>query len=325
MTIRSVCIVGPGAIGGLMALWLKRAGFEVSALARPAKVAEIKAKGMTLHYGGATITETFRAASDAAELGPHDLVVVTTKAGALAEIAPQLEKLSKPKAPWVFVQNGVPWWFLDHFGGAHKGKQLTSVDREQTLRRFVPHDRLIWGVIHCSVSFDPDGSLRHHALNRLILGRSDSSVAGLDDVAKVFSTAGHGTEITPNIHTEIWLKLQNNITYNPISAITMATVDQMINDPLVRDLCVKVADETKAVGEALGIVAGPTGEQRFPKTSSARATTSMMSDMLRGRGLELDEIIAAMVELSDITGVPAPFTRMLYGLARLRAKTAAVN
>lgn len=323
MSIRRVCIVGPGAIGGMMALKLKRAGFDVSALARPAKVAEIKARGMTLHSEGATTTDTFRASADPTELGGHDLVVVTTKAGALPEVAGQLPALSNPDTPWLFVLNGVPWWFLDHFGGKFQGRRLVAVDPGEVLRRAVPEHRMVWGVIHCSVSFRPDGSLNHEILNQLYLGRADNSQDRLADIADVFSAAGYNTQVSGNIHNDIWHKLQNNATFNPISAITMATTDLMLGDPLVRDLCVKVADELRAVGEALGIPGGITGEQRFPRSSSRAAVTSMMSDMLRGRAIETEQLIGVAVELSEITGVPAPLTRVLYGLTRLRSKTAA--
>jgi 2-dehydropantoate 2-reductase len=323
MTIRSVCIVGPGAIGGMMALKLKRAGYEVSALARPAKVAEIAARGMTVRTEGQIITDTFRAADDPRALGPHDLVVIATKSGALPDVARHLPALSKPDTPWVFVLNGVPWFFLDHIGGAFRGRRLATVDPGDKLRALVPEARLIWGVINCSVSVQPDGSLNHVAMNQLILGRPDDAITdALTEAAAVFRTAGYNTETSDRIHAEIWHKLQNNVTFNTVSAVTMATNDLIINDPLVCELCVRVADETRAVGEALGLKGGPTGEERFPKSSSRPSGTSMLSDMMRGRPLELDALIAVVVELSELTGVPAPFTRMLYGLARLRARTA---
>ncbi len=323
MTSRSVCIVGPGAIGGMMAVKLKRAGFDVSALARPAKVADIAAHGITLHDEGLAVTEMFKASADPAALGPHDLVVVTTKAGALPGVVGSLPALSKSGAKWLFVLNGVPWWFLDHAGGSFQGRRLFTVDPGEVIRNAVPAHRMVWGVIHCSVSIRSDGSLSHDFLNQLFIGRSDSSLEGLADIADVFRNAGYNTEPSPRIHAEIWNKLQNNVTFNPISAVTMATTDLMLGDPLVRELCVRVADETRAIGEALGLAGGPTGEQRFPSSSPRAGVTSMMTDMMRGRPLELDQLIAVVVELAGITGVPAPMTRMLYGLVRLRAKTAA--
>lgn len=323
MTTRSVCIVGPGAIGGMMALKFKRAGYAVSALARAAKVAEIAAHGMTLHEDGVTTVDTFRASADATSLGPHDLVIVAVKYGALPEVVHQLPALSKPETPWVFVLNGVPWWFLDHIGGACRGKRLASVDPHDVLRRTVPESRIVWGVIHCTVSIRPDGSLSHDALNRLHLGRPSGGLDQLADITGAFRAAGYNADATARIHDEIWQKLQNNVTYNPVSAVTMATTDLMIGDPLVRELMVNVADETRAIGEALGIAGGPSGDERFPKTAVRSASTSMLADMQRGRRLELDALIASVVELSAITGVPAPFTRALYGLVRLRDRTAA--
>ncbi|MDX2221364.1 MAG: 2-dehydropantoate 2-reductase, partial [Rhodospirillaceae bacterium] len=320
--IRSICIVGPGALGGMMAVKFTRAGFAVSALARPDSAARIAARGITLHEDGQSYHERIKVAADPAALGPHDLVVVTVKTGGLAAVASHLPAVSRSDTPWVIVANGVPWWFFDDFGGAHAGMRLTSVDPAERLRTAIPTPRAIWGVINCRVSFRPDGSLSHEHSNHLQLGRPDRTTAGLDIVADTFRTGGYVTEPVAAIHEAIWGKLLANMTFNPISALTMATTDVMLSDPLVRELAVAVTDEGRAVGAALGLPPGPSGADRFPVGRKlARAATSMLSDVERGRPLELDALVAAVVEIADRVGVPVPFTRMLLGLARVRSHT----
>ncbi|MDX2142277.1 MAG: 2-dehydropantoate 2-reductase [Rhodospirillaceae bacterium] len=318
-----VCIVGPGAIGGMMAVHLQRAGYDVSALARPAKAAEIKAKGITLLDGGQTYRGQPKVSADPAELGAHDIVVVTVKSDGLATVVPHLPALSKPDAPWVFVMNGVPWWFFSHFGGAKRGTALNSVDPSGNLARMIPLERVVWGVINCGVSIRPDGVLSHDHSNQLQLGRPDLSRGGLASLAEVFTAAGYNTETTDRIHHAIWTKLLANMTFNPLSALTSATSDLILTDPMVREFTIAVADEGRAVGEALGIPGGPPARERFAAAGRlGKSKTSMLADMERGRPLEIEPIIGAAVEIADLLGVPVPNTKALYGLVRVRAKAA---
>lgn len=323
MALKSICIVGPGAIGGMIAVHMQRAGYDVSALARPEKVAAIKAKGLTLIDGGQTYLGQPKAASDPAELGPHDLVVVTVKGGGLASIAPHLAALSRPDTPWVFVMNGVPWWFFEGFGGKLQGTTLKTLDPEQHLSRVIPLSRLIWGVINCNVALEADGTIRHVHSKQLQIGRPDGSVDELPAIAEVFRNAGYNTDTTGAIRQAIWGKLLVNMTFNPISVLTMATTNLMLGDPLVRELAINAVDEGRAIGQALGLDGGPTGAQRFAGAgqSGVRAKTSMLADVERGRALEIEPLIGVVVEIADLCGVSVPFTKALYGLIRLRGQT----
>lgn len=325
MSIRKICLVGPGAIGGMMAVHMLRAGYDVSTLARPAKAAEIRRKGLTLKDGGQTYVGQPKAASDPRELGPQDLVVVTVKAAGLPWAIEHLAALSTSTTPWVFVMNGVPWWFFDGFGGVLNGKALTTIDPDGSLPRAIPAPRVIWGVINCNVSIEPDGTLNHVHSNHLQLGRPDSLLSGLADVGEVFRAAGYNTDVTAEIRQAIWSKLLVNMTFNPISVLTMATTNLMLGDPLVRELAIKALDEGRAVGATLGLAGGPTGAERFAGAGSGgvRAKTSMLADIERGRSLEIGPLVGAVVEIADLVGVSVPFTKAIYGLIRLRTQTIA--
>jgi 2-dehydropantoate 2-reductase len=323
MAAKKVCIVGPGAIGGMMAVHLQRVGFEVSTLARPGKVAEINAKGFRLLDGGQEYRGQPKAAADARELGPQDLVIVTVKAAGLGWVAAHIGALSRPDTPWVFVMNGIPWWFFHSFGGPLTGTTLQSIDPGGALSRALPSERIIWGVINCNVAIEADGTFNHVHSNHLQLGRPSGDGAGLEAVADVFRQAGYNTDLTAKIRDAIWAKLLVNMTFNPLSVLTMATTDRLLADPLVRDLAIKAVDEGRAVGEALGIAGGPSGAQRFPAPTkpAVRAKTSMLADAARGRELEVEPLIGAVVEIAGHVGVPVPFTQALYGLIRLRSAT----
>jgi 2-dehydropantoate 2-reductase len=320
--MKKICIVGPGALGGMMALLFQQQGYEVSALARPNKAHELNTKGLTLLDGGKKISAQINASSNPKDLGPQDLLVITVKADGLAWAIPQLQALSKPDTPWLFVMNGVPWWFFSHFGGKMKGLPLKSVDPEGLLAKSVPLDRVAWGVINCRVDILPDGTLNHEHSQDLQIGRPDQTKAGLDAIAKPFIETHYNTTQPDVIHHAVWGKLLSNIMFNPLSALTMATSDVMFADPLVRDLALKVFDEARALGERLGIPGGLPAAERFPAgRAMPKVKTSMLVDAERGRALELAPIIGVAVEIAGMCAVPMPYTTMVYGLLRLRAQT----
>ena len=322
MKYKKICIVGPGAMGGMMAVMLERAGFEISALARPKKADAINKRGLTLLFGGETLKTSPKASADPADLGPQDLVIVTLKSNALISVAPLLAPLCKESTPIVTTMNGVPWWFFDHFGGALSGTPLKSVDPDGTLARVIPTQNLIWGVINCSVSELPDGTLEHTNAQHLVMGKADDDLAGVDEVAEVIRAGGYKCVLSDNIRREIWIKLLINVTMNPMSALAMAKVNEMFEEPLVRESIVAVADEARAVADKLGLELGPS---RLERMKEAKVKTSMLQDLERGRALELGTIVEAVVEIAELTKVPVPLTKTLLGLMRLRAKTAGLS
>jgi 2-dehydropantoate 2-reductase len=324
---RRVCVVGPGAIGGMLAVLLERAGLEVSALARPARARRIAAHGITLLKDGNTVTARPRVASDAAELGPQDLVAITVKSNNLREIAGQLAPLCGRATPLVFLMNGVPWWFFDGFPGPYIGSGLVSVDPDVNLSRTIPIARVVWGMIEIGARELPDGTVKHDAATRIVLGRPDNTTAGLDEIAVPFHAAGYTVELTTRIRESIWLKLQMNAALNPVSALALATGTEMMSDPFVRDVVFAIMEETRAVGRALGFNLGPEQIERLREMgpSVGGFKTSMLQDIERGRPLELDALVAVTVEIAGMTGVDVPFTKAVLGLLRSRAKAMAAS
>jgi len=319
MEYRKVCIVGPGAIGGMMAVMLSRAGVEVSALARKTKSDAINAKGINLLFNGEMLNARIKAAADPAALGPQDLLVVTLKSNALPAVAASLPALCTPTTPIVFAMNGVPWWFFDGFGGAAAGTPLQSLDADGALRRAIPSARVVWGVINNSVHENPDGSLEHTNAQHIALGRPNDDPAGLEEIADVFRPGGYKTVISPNIRKDLWIKLMINITMNPISALTYGTVKDLLEEPLVMEGVRAVAAEAQAVALKLGLDVPPAP---LDKMRPAPVKTSMLQDLERGRPLELASIVEAVVEIAARIDVPMPQTRTLLGMMRLRSKTA---
>lgn len=319
MAYKKICIVGPGAIGGMMAVMLKRAGAEVSTLARPAKAAAIAEKGLTLQLTDQTVTARIPAAADPSALGVQDLVVVTLKSNALLAMAPNIKALCGPQTPVVFVMNGLPWWFFEGFGGPLAGRSLMAIDPDGVLARSFSSNLVVWAVINCSVIERADGVIEHTRNQHLIFGRPDDDPRGLTEVAAVFQPAGYTTVISPKIRNDIWAKLVVNVSGNPVSALTGALLGQMYDDPLVREYASGIAEEARALGAHLGLAPG---ENPIHHMKNSPVRTSMLQDLERGRPLELGTIAAAIVEIGEAAGVPMPLTRAGLGLTRLRAAAA---
>lgn len=321
MTYRKICIVGPGAIGGMIAVLMKNSGADVSALARPTKAAAIEAKGLTLALADRMLTERMAASSDPHDLGLQDLVVVTLKGNALLSMADNITALCRPETPVVFIMNGLPWWFFDGFGGALAGMRIKAVDPDGVLARTFAVDRTVWGVINCSVIERADGVIEHTRNKHLILGHPNGA-AELDGIADVFRKAGYEVPITEHIREKIWAKLVVNVCGNPVSALTGALLQDMYDDPLVRECVSAIADEVRSLGAHLGLGEGASPIEAM-KGSPVRS--SMLQDLERGRPLELGPIAEAVVEIGVAAGVPMPQTRAILGLTRLRSATAGLS
>ncbi len=319
---RKVCIVGPGAIGGMLAIMLERSGFEVSALARSKKVEAINSRGITLLSEGQTLKGAPKASTDPAELGPQDLVIVTLKSNAFASVAPSLAPLCKADTPLVMAMNGLPWWFFDDFGGALAGTTIKAVDPDGTLSKIIPSEQLIWAVVNCSVSELPDGTLEHTRGQLFTLGRPNDDPEGVDDVCEVFRVSGYDCVISENIRQDIWSKLLANVAFNPITALAMAEIKDVFEDPYVYECIMTVAAEARAVADAFGL---ESDLERLQRMRGAKVRTSMLQDLERKRPLELGSIVEAVVEIAEHTKVPVPQLRAVLGLMRLRAKTAGIS
>lgn len=317
--MQKVCIVGPGGIGGTIAARLAETGLEVSALARPARAKILNAGGIRLNSLGREIHASLRAASDPADLGPQDLVIVATKNNQLVDIARQLPPLCRADTPVIFAMNGAPWWFFDGFGGVLQGTRLQSLDPDGRLAKEIPLGRVIWGVVYFSATANPDGAILHNNANGITLGRPSDDTAGLESIAGIFSRAGFDAKITANIRKEIWTKLAVNVAVNPPGALTLGTITQMWHEPLLREAMNTVVGEMRAVGQALGIDPGPLS---LDKWQNAPVRVSLLQDLEVGRPLELSSVMDAAVEIADRAGVAVPFTKAFLGLTRLRGRIA---
>ena len=317
-----VAIVGAGAIGGWIGVHLARAGAQVSVLARGETLAAVQKNGLQLHQGGERHSVDVKASGDATALGVQDLVVVSVKAPAMASVAQQLGPLLGPQTVVLTAMNGVPWWFLQGFGGAWAGRSLASVDPDGAIARAIPAAHIVGGVVHASCSVDAPGVIRHHFGDGLIVGEpSSQATPRVQALHALLQKAGFNATLSPQIQKDIWFKLWGNMTVNPISAITGATSDRLLDDDLVRGFMSNVMLEARAIGEHIGIPIAQEPEDRHAVTRKLGAfKTSMLQDVQAGKPVELDALVSAVRELGQMTGVPTPFTDALLGLNRLHAR-----
>ena len=322
VNFHKVAIVGAGAIGGWMGVHLARAGAQVSVLARGDTLQALQKNGLQMHQGGELHTVLVVASQDAAALGVQDLVVISVKAPALASVAAQVGPLIGPHTVVLTAMNGVPWWFLQGFGGPVEGRSLSSVDPSGAIAQALPAAHIIGCVVHASCSVDAPGVIRHHFGDGLIVGEpSGQPTARVQALHALLQQAGFNATLSPQIQKDIWYKLWGNMTVNPVSAITGATTDRILDDELVRGFISNVMLEAKAIGERIGIPIAQAPEDRHAMTRKLGAfKTSMLQDVQAGKPVELDALVSAVRELGQLTQVATPFTDALLGLSRLHAR-----
>ncbi len=317
-----VCIYGAGAIGGWLGVKLARAGCEVSVVARGPTLAALQARGLRLESAAEATSVPVRASADPGDLGVQDLVVVAVKSPAMSEVAKSIGPLIGPQTVVLTAMNGVPWWFFEGFGGRHAGTRLKAVDPDGGIAAAVPARHIIGCVVHASCSVDSPGSGRHHFGNQLIIGEpSGEKTARLRELAGLLERAGFETVMSDQVQKDAWYKLWGNMTVNPISALTGATTDRILDDELVRDFIGKVMLEAREIGARIGIPIHQQPEDRHQVTRKLGAfKTSMLQDVEAGKPVELDALVTVVKELGELTGVATPFTDALLGLARLHAR-----
>ena len=318
----SVTIVGAGAIGGWLGARLAAQGVQVSLLARGATLAALQHHGLRLRSGGAEQRYQLPATSDAATLGVQDLVVVAVKAPALPDIARSIGPLLGPDTVVLTAMNGVPWWFFQGFGGKLAGTRLQAVDPKGELAAAIAPARVLGCVVHASCSSDAPGVVRHHFGQGLIVGEpAGGQSARVNALAAMLSAAGFDTTVSPQIQRDVWYKLWGNMTVNPISALTGATTDLILDDPLVRGFVSGVMLEAREIGARIGIPISQQPEDRHAVTRKLGAfKTSMLQDLEARKPVELDALVTVVQELGQLTGVATPLTDVLLGLARLQAR-----
>lgn len=308
-------------MGGLIGAGLAQGGVEVSVVARGATLDALRTHGFRLKTGEQEARAVV-ASADPAELGMQDLVVVAVKAPALAEVARHIGPLLGPDTAVLTAMNGVPWWFFQGFGGQYASTPLISVDPDGAIAAGIPAGQVVGCVVHLSASVMEPGLVRHGAGKRLIIGEPDGSQSErVRAVAAVLTTAGFDVEVSERIQADIWYKLWGNMTMNPISAITGATADRILDDPLVNRFCLAIMDEAARIGGKIGCPITQSGEERNAVTRQLGAfKTSMLQDVEAGKAVELDALVTVVREIGHMVGEPTPNIDALLGLARLHAR-----
>ncbi|WP_323118859.1 2-dehydropantoate 2-reductase [Burkholderia alba] len=317
-----VAVVGIGAIGGLFAAALARAGWDVSALARGATLEAIRAEGLrVIDEHGAETRVPIAVSAEARELGPQDYVVVALKAQALPAMAVSLAPLVGPETVVVAAMNGLPWWFLHGFAGPLQDVSLESVDPAGGVSAALPPARSIGCVVHLSSTTAAPGVVRRGRGNRLIVGAPGAALAGpAERLAAALAAGGFEVDVTADIRTEIWVKLWGNMNMNPLSALTGSTADRLLDDPDTHALALRMMEEADAIGARLGLSTGMSGPERIAVTRRLGAfKTSMLQDLEAGRPLEIGPILGVFPELGRQLGVPTPYCDAVSGLLRQRA------
>jgi 2-dehydropantoate 2-reductase len=317
-----IAIYGAGAIGLWLGVQLARAGAPVSMVARGATLQTLKRDGMVLHSAGATLSSPVTAAQDPAALGVQDVVVVCVKSPALRDVAQHIAPLLSPQSIVLSAMNGVPWWFLQGFGGAYAGAALQSVDAGDSIAQHIAAQHIVGCVVHASCSTSAPGVAQHHFGNGLIIGEpSGEQTPRVLALQALFAQAGFDAKVSEQIQKDIWYKLWGNMTMNPISALTGATTDKILDDELVRGFVSSIMLEAKAIGAQIGIPIQQQPEDRHTVTRKLGAfKTSMLQDVEAGKPVELDALVGAVQELGRLTSVPTPYTDALLGLSRLHAR-----
>lgn len=322
----TVCVVGAGAVGGMLGTLLAASDVPTSALARGATLAALREHGWRLRGFEGSADELrgpARASDDPAELGPHDVVLLAVKAQSLPALAPRLGPLLGPGTVVVPAMNGVPWWFCDGLGGPADGLRLRSVDPGGAVAAAVPTSRVLGAVVHLSASTGGPGVAVHGAGRRLVLGEpSDAGGGRLAATAGLLRGAGLDVEESARIQDDVWFKLWGNLTMNPISLLTGATMDRILDDDLVAGFVATVMTEAREVGARIGTPLEQTVPQRLAVTRRlGPMRTSMLQDADAGRPVELDALVGAVAELGRAVGVATPSVDALLGLSRLAART----
>ena len=320
-----LCVFGAGAIGGLMAAKLAAKGdVEVTVIARGPHLAAMQSKGLTLRSEGQEITVPVRAVASAAEAGPQDYVVVTLKAHSLPGAAQQMQPLLGPETAIVSAVNGIPWWYFHQLPAPWQGRIVESVDPGGVVSRLLPPERAIGCIVYPAAEVPEPGVIEHSYGDRFTLGEPDGSrSARVNALSEALIAAGFKAPVRPKIRDELWVKLWGNMAFNPISALTTATLDVLIADDGQRGIARAMMLEGQAVAEKLGIRFAIDVDKRIAGGAEVGAhKTSMLQDLERGRPMEIDALLGSVVELAELVEVPVPTCRTVLALVRARGRAA---
>jgi 2-dehydropantoate 2-reductase len=319
-----IAVFGAGAIGGLLAVKLHQAGFDVCVIARGPHLAAIRQKGLTLKSEGETITARLPCTDKAEEAGTQDYVIVTLKANGLIPAAPQIAKLMGPQSALVTGINGVPYWYFYGLESPWRDRAIESVDPGGKLWDILPPRQAIGCVVYPAAEVTEPGVIEHTYGNRFSLGEPDGSKSPrIEALSQMLAKAGFRAPIRSNIRDEIWVKLWGNLAFNPLSALTASTLERLAFRPELRAVVRAMMQEATAVGEALGVKFAVSMDKRIDGAGEVGAhKTSMLQDLERGRPMEIDALLGAVVELGALTEKKTPLCEAVLAMVRERARQA---
>ena len=322
-----IAIIGAGAIGGYVGLKLALAAEEVTFMVRGANLQAINENGVKLiSPGGAEhIATNVKASSDYGATGPQDLVILAVKAHQLAAVVNDVPRLFGPDTVVVTLQNGLPYWYFHEHGAALAGSIVKSVDPTGEILQNIPAHRVIGCVVYPATELLAPGVIRHVEGDRLPVGELDGTTTDrVRRVSQCFINAGFKSPVLENIRSEIWLKLWGNLTFNPISSLTHATLVDICQYPPTRELAADMMREAQAVAAKLGIEFRVTLDQRIAGAEKVgHHKTSMLQDIEAGRAPEIEALVGSVLELGQLTHTPTPNISAVYALVKLLAKTMA--
>jgi 2-dehydropantoate 2-reductase len=323
----NITIIGAGAIGGHIAAKLGAAGESVSVVARGEHLKAIRARGLVLKDGGQEIVARVEATDRIADIRRPDLVVLGVKAHQLAPIAPDIASILDPATMVLTIQNGIPWWYFFKHGGSYEGHRLESVDPGGAIASHLPVDAIIAGISYQAAEIESPGVIRHVEGNRLPLAEIDGSKsARVAALAELFSRAGFKSPVLSDVRTEIWMKLWGNLTFNPISALTRATLEDICRFPPTRALAAAMMGEAQKVGEAFGIRFRLAIDKRIAGAEAIGPhKTSMLQDIEHGRRTEIDALLGSVIELARLANVATPHLDAVYAATKLLGETVVGN
>lgn len=310
----TVAIVGAGAIGGLLGAHLARGGQDVTLIARGPHLAAMRTRGLTVREpGGAEFTVRPRCSDDMAAIAGAEVVFIALKAHSIPAVAPAIGAALAKQAAVVGAMNGIPWWYF-------RDRHLQSVDPGGVVARSIPYEQVVGCVVYPAATLIEPGVVLHEEGNRFSLGEPDGSkTERVQSIAAMLSAAGFKAPVQARLRSEIWLKLVGNATLNPVSALTGATLGDMLGTDGARHLVRALMTEVAAVARSMGVEL-PVGIERRLEGAAAvgEHKTSMLQDLEAGKPLEIDALLGAVIELADGAGVNVPGLRTLYGLVKVQ-------
>ncbi|MGD9294203.1 MAG: 2-dehydropantoate 2-reductase [Roseobacter sp.] len=319
-----ICIFGAGAIGGYMGVKLAQAGADVSLVARGPHLAAMKEKGLTLIEEGNQTTVQVTASDNPEDLGPQDYVIVTLKAHSVPPVVPKMQPLIGDHTTIVSGVNGVPWWYFHKLDGPLEGTRLESVDPGNAQWDGFGPDRVLGCVVYPAAEVSEPGTINHIEGNRFSLGEPDGSKSERAmALSKALASAGLKAPVRPRLRDEIWVKLWGNLSFNPISALTHATLEVLCTDAGTRAVARGMMVEAQEIAEKLGVKFPIDVDRRIDGGAAVGAhRTSMLQDLDAGRPMEIDALVGSVQELGRVTETPTPTIDTVLALVKLRARSA---